>query len=91
MHMETLMLRQPSLHLGMLVRRIVIHDQMQLKVFGGFLVDFFEEGQPLLMAVLALDATDQFAQQIIQCGEQRDRAGAGVIMGFCLDMADPQR
>lgn len=91
MHMEALMFRQPSLHLGMLVRRIVIHDQMQLEVLGGFLVDFLEESQPLLMAVLALDATDQFALEIIQRREQRDRAVAGVIMGFCLDMTDPQR
>lgn len=91
MHMETRMFRQPSLHFCMLVRRVVIHDQMQLEVFGSFLVDFLEERQPLLMAVLALDATDQFALEIIQRREQRDRAVASVIMGFCLDMTAPQR
>jgi len=42
------------------------------------------------MTVLALDATDQFTLEIIQCCEQRDRAVASVIMGFCLDMTDPQ-
>ncbi len=91
MHMEALMFRQPSLHLCVLVCRIVIHDQMQLEVLGRFLVDFLEESQPLLMAVLALDATDQFALEIIQRCEQRDRAVASVIMRFCLDMTDPQR
>ena len=91
MHMEARMFRQPSLHFGVFVCRIVIHDQMQLEVLGGFLVDFLEESQPLLMAVLALDATDQLALEIIQRCEQRDRAVANVIMGFCLDMTDPQR
>lgn len=43
MHMEALMFRQPSLHLGVLVCRIVIHDQMQLEMLGRFLVDFLEE------------------------------------------------
>lgn len=62
---------------------------MQLEVLGRFLVDFLEESQPRLMAVLTLDATDQFALDIIQCCEQRDRAVASVIMGFCLDMTDP--
>ena len=89
--METRMLRQPSLHFCMFVRRVVIHDQMQLEVFRRFLVDFLEERQPLLMAVLALDATNQFALEIIQRREQRDRAVASVVMGFCLDMTDPQR
>ncbi len=82
MHMEARMFRQPSLHFCVLVCRIVIHDQMQLEVLGRFLVDFLEESQPLLMAVLALDATDQFALEIIQRCEQRDRAVASVIMGF---------
>lgn len=91
MRMETRMFRQPSLRFCMLVRRVVIHDQMQLKVFWRFLVDFLEEPQPLLMAVLTLDATDQFALEIIQRREQRDRTLASVIMGFCLDMTDPQR
>ena len=87
--METRMFRQPSLHFCMFVRRVVIHDQMQLEVFRRFLVDFLEERQPLLMAVLALDATNQFALEIIQRREQRDRAVASVVMGFCLDMTDP--
>lgn len=64
MHMETRIFRQPSLHFRTLGRRVVIQDQMQLEVFGSFLVDFLEERQPLLMAVLALDATDQFALEI---------------------------
>lgn len=42
------------------------------------------------MAVPKLNATDQFALKIILRCEQRDRAVAGVIKGFCLDMADRQ-
>lgn len=46
MPMETWVLRQPGFHGGVLVRCIVIDDQMKLEVLGGLLVDFLEEGQP---------------------------------------------
>ena len=82
---------QPSLYLCILVCSVVIPDQMQLEVTGRFLVDFLEERQPLLMAVLAFDATDQLALKIIRRREQRDRGVANVIMGFCSDVTDPQR
>ena len=59
--MKTRMLRQPGFHGGVLVRRVVIDDQMELEVLGGLLVDFLEEGQPFLMTVLTFDAADQFA------------------------------
>ena len=47
MHMETGMLLEPTQDLRVLVRRIVIDDQVQRQIFGGFLVDVFEEFQPL--------------------------------------------
>lgn len=59
--METWVLCQPGFHGGVLVRRIVIDDQMKLEMLGCLLVDLLEEGQPLLMTVLTLDAADQFA------------------------------
>lgn len=51
---------------GVLVRRIVIDDQMKVELLECLLVDLFEEGQPHLMTVLTLDAADQFALYIIQ-------------------------
>ena len=47
--METGMLLEPTQDLRVLVRRVVIDDQVQLQILGGFLVDVFEELQPLRM------------------------------------------
>lgn len=69
MNMKTWMIRQPSLHCGMLVGGVVIGDQMELEVLGRFFIDLLEKGQPLLMPVLTLDAADQFPLEVIQCGE----------------------
>lgn len=62
---------EPLLNHRMLVSGVVIHDQMQLKTFGGFSVDLFQKGQPLQMPMLDFDAADQPTLQIIHGGEQR--------------------
>ena len=59
------MLRQLGFHGGVLLPRVVIDDQMELEVVGGLLVDFIEEGQPVWMTVLTLDAADQFSLEVI--------------------------
>jgi len=74
MHVEALVLLKPSLHFRVFVRGVIVHDQMQLKMLGRFAIDLFEKLQPLLMAVLALDAADQASLKIIQCSEQGDIA-----------------
>jgi hypothetical protein len=45
----------------MLVRGVIVHDQVQLQALGCFPVDLFQEGQPLLMSVLSFNAADQSA------------------------------
>ena len=75
----------------MLVRGIVIDDQMQLKILGRFAIDLFEKFQPLLMPVLALDATDQVPLKIVQRSEQGDRAMANIIVRLSSDMTDAKR
>lgn len=71
--MKAWMLCQPSLRRSVFVGRVVVDDQVQLEVLGRFLVDFFEKGQPFLMPVLALNAADQLALNIIQRSEERNQ------------------
>jgi hypothetical protein len=91
MHVEAFVLLKPSLHLRVFVRGIIVHDQMQLKMPGGFAIDLFEKLQPLLMPVLALDTADQTPLKIIQCGEQGDGAVTNIIVRLRADMPDPNR
>lgn len=76
MHVKAFVLLKPGLHCWVFVRGVVVHDQVQLKMFGRFSIDFFEKFQPLLMPVLALDATDQASLKIVQRSEQGERAVA---------------
>ncbi|AAZ35100.1 Uncharacterized protein AC496_0434 [Pseudomonas savastanoi pv. glycinea] len=52
------MIRQPSLHCGMLVGGVVIGDQMELEVLGRFFIDLLEKRQSLLMLLLTQALSD---------------------------------
>jgi len=83
-HDESRMLFQPRLHGRMLVRGVVVGDQMQRLVLGRFAVDLLEELQPLGMAVARLALRDDLAIEHIECGKQRGRTVALVIVGHRL-------
>ncbi|VVQ28128.1 hypothetical protein PS943_00721 [Pseudomonas fluorescens] len=91
MHVEAFVLLKPRLHFWMLVRGIVVDDQMQLKMLGRFSIDLLEKLQPFLMPVLALDGADQASLKVIQSGERGDGAMADIIVRLRADMPDPQR
>lgn len=91
MHVEAFVLLKPGLHCRVFVRGVVVHDQVQLKMFGCFSIDLFEKFQPLLMPVLVLDATDQASLKIVQRSEQGHRAVANIIVRLRSDMADAKR
>ena len=50
-HVEARVLGEPSLHFVMLVRRVIVGDQVDGEIAGGIAVDGLEEGKPLLVAV----------------------------------------
>jgi len=88
MHVEAFVLLKPRLHFRMLVRGIVVDDQMQLKVLGRFSIgsiDLFEKLHPFLVPVLALDGTDQASLEIIQRSEQGDGAMAHIVVRLRAD------
>ena len=91
MHVEAFVLLKPCLHFWMLVRGVVVDDQMQLEMLGRFAIDLLEKLQPFPMQVLALDGTDQASLKIIQRSEQGDGAMADIIVRLRADMPDSQR
>jgi hypothetical protein len=80
-HDEARVLAQPSLYLGVVVRGVVVYNQMQRQALGRLAVDQTQELQPLLVAVPRLAHRDHAAVQCVQGGEQRRRAVALVVVG----------
>src|SRR5580704_13836340 len=79
--MEPRMPFEPCADLGMLMRRVVVDDQVQVHLGRDFAVDLVEETDELLMPMAAHALADDLALQHVEGGEQRRRAVALVVMG----------
>ena len=81
MDVEPGMLLEPCLDGGMLVRCIVITDQVQVFVFWCFSIDLAQEFQPFRVAMALLALTDHGAVEGIECGKKCGCAMTFVVMG----------
>src|SRR6516162_48336 len=81
MEMEALMPRQPGTDFGMLVRGVIVNDQMHFLRRRGLAVDLVEATDELLMPVAAHALADDLAVEDVEGGEQGCGAVALVIMG----------
>jgi hypothetical protein len=79
-HVEARMLDQPSLYGRMLVRGVVVRDQMERLVLGRFAIDLAQELQPLDLGVALLALTDDLPVQHVERGKQRARAIALIVV-----------
>ena len=75
------MARQPLLHLGVLVRCVVVRNQVEFLVRWRNVIDYAQEFQPFLMTVPAIAHTDHGAVQCVHCSEQRGGSVAFVVLG----------
>ena len=91
MHVEPGTTLQPCLHLGLLVRGVIVCNKMDFQVLGHLAGQLLEEAQPLHIRGLPVGPVDQLSVQIIQCGEQRDRAVPDGIVCLGADVPWPQR
>ncbi|MDQ1404869.1 MAG: hypothetical protein QOG55_498, partial [Acidobacteriaceae bacterium] len=89
MHLHAGMRGQPALHAGMLVRGVVVHDEVDGQSLGNAGVDLFQKMEILLMAMAALAPTDHSAAGQIQSGEQRGGAMANVVVSYPFDVTQP--
>ena len=72
--------RQPALDLGVLMRGVVVPDQVELPIQGDGLVDQEEKLEPFLMAMPLLAQAEDFAVGRLQRGKQSGRAVAFVVV-----------
>src|SRR6266705_2443908 len=82
MEMVARALSEPLLHLGMFVRAVVVHDQMNLPPTRSLPIDALHKVQKLLMPMSRQAATDDGALQDIERGEQRRRAVTDVVVSL---------
>lgn len=71
---------EPSLHFRMLVRRVVVHDQMQVDFRRCFPFNFLQSFQPLLVPMLRHTLGDDLSFGQFERGEQRRCAIAFVVV-----------
>jgi len=71
---------EPSPHVLMLMRSIIVHDDMQRDIAGERLVEGAQELEEFLMPMSLLAVTDHLTLQGLQRGEERRCAIALVVM-----------
>ena len=70
MDMPTRPLRQPGFHLGVLVRAVVVHDQMDIQLYRHVRFDAAQEGEELLMAVARFAIGEHRTVVHVESGKQ---------------------
>src|ERR1019366_6717571 len=78
--METLVLLQPALYVFVLVRRVVIADQVDLLAGRHGLIDHTQEAEPLLMPVLLLAQAEDLAIGGVERSKQGRRSIALIVV-----------
>ena len=89
--MEAGVVLEPSLDLGVLVRCVVVDDEMQIEQFWGVAVDGAQEAQEFLMAMAAHAFADDLARGDIERREQSRGSMALVVVGHRAGAALLQR
>lgn len=84
------MARQPRLHLLVLVRAVIVEDQMQLEILGNTRFEAVEERQKFLMSMAPLALGEDLARLDVESGEEGSCTVAGVIVGDAFDIPQAQ-
>lgn len=89
MHARAWSSRQPDLDLRVAVCGVVVGDAVNVRLVRHGPVDRAQKLQGLLVPVARLASSQHRSVEHIQCGGQRGRAGAFVVVGDALDMTEP--
>ena len=79
-HVEARVFGQPLLHCRVLVRGVVVGDEVQRLALGRLAIDLAQELEPLDMRVALSALADDLAVKNVERGEQRGRAVALVVV-----------
>src|SRR5579862_2017543 len=85
-HLKPWVRRQPAKHAGMLMRRVVIHDQVHGESGRDLGVDLTQEAQILLVTMAALAPTEDRAGRQVECCKQGGGAMTDVVVSHAFDI-----
>src|SRR5947207_16021252 len=91
MQMEARSLCQPAKHLGMLVRGVVVQNQVHVHLRRGIFLDLLEELQPPLVTMPGGSLSQNLAVEVIEGCKQRHRPVPVVVMGASGDVTLAKR
>jgi len=77
----------PGFDFGMLVRAVIVDDQMEGQLRRCLPIQLFEKSQPLAVSMFGGRGAENLAIQIGECGEKGNRAMSFVVMSFRAGMA----
>lgn len=89
--MEPGMPPQPGLHARVLVRPVIVHDEMQIEFGRGVAIDLFEKAQELLMPMARHTVADHLAVEQAEGRKQGCRAVACAVVSHRSTTAFLQR
>ena len=80
---------QPAFNLVVLVRSVVVHNQVNVKICGNVLVDVVQEAYELLMSVSSTALREHVTSSYIESREERRGTVTDVVVRNPLDVAQP--
>jgi hypothetical protein len=89
MEAETRMAGEPGLDPRMLVRRVVVGDQMQVEGGRSSMVEMVEKGQELLMPMTRFALRNDRAIEHVESRKQRRGAVPIAVVGDAFEVAEP--
>src|SRR6516162_3912137 len=87
MRVEAWVTAEPVLNHWVFVCRVIIDNEVQIKLIRSFPVDLFQKAQPFQVGMGLFGSRDNLALQITQSRKERDCAMADVIMGLSAAIA----
>jgi len=90
-YVKARMAREPGAHRGGFVGSVVVHDQMHIQGGGNRRLNGPQELQKFLAAMAPMQLADHLAGGDIQCGKQRGRTMAQVVVRAPLGNPGRQR
>jgi hypothetical protein len=82
---------EPLFDVSVLMRRVVVHDQMNIELSRNGAIDMLQEFDELFMSVTGQAALDDFPRERVEGGEQRRGPVSSVVVRLPRRDAFPQR